>query len=246
MAATTGEKARLLDLVTSVLELVRDGQRKPDGVSRILQTIKDNPNFISQLFPLHAPVEIITSGNFHLQLLDWQRFFQEVRGVKVSLKHLRSIAIPQAKDEFSWLVIMLKDMTANQIYNSMSQRMKCGKYFDNLDAGNHDRISDHDYIIRVRPRVEADEEFKNFSANQIAQVGIKGMTTAERLQLEDFYHWKTRGYLDKENMTLCTGSRVPGGFVPDVNWHSDDDEVYVGWCGPGSAGGHIRVREAVS
>src|SRR3989344_6825480 len=246
MAATTGEKARLLDLVTGVLELVRDGQRNPDGVSRILQTIKDNPNFISQLFPLPAPARIITSGNFNSQLLDWQRFFQEVRGVKVSLKHLRSLHIPQAKDEFSWLVIMLKGMTANQIYNSMSQRMKFWKYFDDLDAGKHDRVSDHEYIIRVRPGVEADEEFKNLSASKISQMGIKGMTTAERLQLEDFYHWKTKGHLDKENLTFCTGSRNPGGNVPDGNWASDDGRVGVNWYFPDYAFGSLRVREVVS
>lgn len=45
MTAITGKKARLLDLVTGVLEMTRDGTRDIDEVSEVLQFLKDDPNF---------------------------------------------------------------------------------------------------------------------------------------------------------------------------------------------------------
>jgi len=45
MAAKTDQKARLLDLTTSLLELTRDGDREYDSVCNVLQIIKDKPNF---------------------------------------------------------------------------------------------------------------------------------------------------------------------------------------------------------
>lgn len=49
MTATTDQKARLLDLTTGVLELVRDGKRSIEDVSDVLQIIKDNQDFLMQL-----------------------------------------------------------------------------------------------------------------------------------------------------------------------------------------------------
>jgi len=45
MVATTDQKARLLDLVTGVLELTRDGKRDAGAVCELLQLVKDNPEF---------------------------------------------------------------------------------------------------------------------------------------------------------------------------------------------------------
>ncbi len=49
VVATTGQKARLLGLITGVLELVRDGKRDIEEVCRILQVIKDQRDFASAL-----------------------------------------------------------------------------------------------------------------------------------------------------------------------------------------------------
>jgi hypothetical protein len=54
MTATTDQKARLLDLTTGVLELVRDGKRDINSVSAVLQTIKDDRDFVTRL--LGSPV----------------------------------------------------------------------------------------------------------------------------------------------------------------------------------------------
>ena len=49
MVATTNQKARLLDLVTGILELVRDGKRNAGDVSNVLQVIKDERDFAKRL-----------------------------------------------------------------------------------------------------------------------------------------------------------------------------------------------------
>lgn len=47
--ATTDQKARLLDLTTGILEMVRDGNRDIGQVSAVLQAIKDDPEFAARL-----------------------------------------------------------------------------------------------------------------------------------------------------------------------------------------------------
>lgn len=49
MNATTEQKARLLDLITGVLEMVRDGKRDISSVSAVLQIIKDDTAFATRL-----------------------------------------------------------------------------------------------------------------------------------------------------------------------------------------------------
>jgi len=43
-----------------------------------------------------------------------------------------------------------------------------------------------------------------------------------------------------------TGSRNQDGNVPDVNWNSDNREVYVNWYNSDNANGNIRSRSEVS
>jgi len=54
MTAITDQKARLLDLTTGVLELVRDGKRNIGDVSAVLQIIKNDNDFVTRL--LGSPV----------------------------------------------------------------------------------------------------------------------------------------------------------------------------------------------
>lgn len=49
MVATTDQKARLLDLVTGILELTRDGRRDAEEIGAVLQVIKDDPEFARRL-----------------------------------------------------------------------------------------------------------------------------------------------------------------------------------------------------
>ena len=92
--------------------------------------------------------------------------------------------------------------------------------------------------------MEADEKYKNLSANQIKGMNIKTETLAERL-IHELKHFKETGkHLDIVNWTLCAGSRYSGEGVPYVRWFGGT--FGVGWVGSGDASDGLRSRQAVS
>ena len=65
MVATTEQKARLLDLVTNVLELTRDGKRDATEVASVLQIIKDDRGFAERLLGLTATPTVSFKRDMH-------------------------------------------------------------------------------------------------------------------------------------------------------------------------------------
>lgn len=94
--------------------------------------------------------------------------------------------------------------------------------------------------------IEADEEYKNMSANDLDEKGVKGITLRERLLMEIQYFKETGNHLDVDNVTLCSGSRDSGGDVPSVYWDSARRGVYVDWGGLSRSYSSLRARVAVN
>lgn len=73
-------------------------------------------------------------------------------------------------------------------------------YSNDLDAdvaeNDRDPNRDGSYAIQVHANVEADEEFKNLSANQLKKRNHQGITLLERLLLELAYYLTTNQHLD--------------------------------------------------
>ena len=92
-----------------------------------------------------------------------------------------------------------------------------------------------------RDVVEADEKYKDKSAEDLEKAGIVGITLRERLIMELDHFKETGGHFDVENITLCTGSRGADGSVPVADW--DDGEFRVSWAYPGSSYPRLRSRE---
>ncbi|MCX6746397.1 MAG: hypothetical protein NTX00_05325 [Candidatus Parcubacteria bacterium] len=170
-----------------------------------------------------------------------ERFYLEVFGLTVDFSDL---SIPEKKEGFNWLTVMLQGLTANRLFDECKKRFAVWRYTNDLNAIKSVRTTEKTYAISVRDRIEADEENKNKSANDCAKEGINGITLEERLFLEVFYHWRTGKHLDIKNATFCSGSRDSDGTVPCVRWHGD--EMDVDYCRPGSADGRLRARAAVS
>ena len=95
--------------------------------------------------------------------------------------------------------------------------------------------------------IEADEEYKNMSWNDLNEKYDinEFMTFRERIILERNYFKKTGKHLDVENYTL-TSSRGSVGRVPSVCWRAGGGELRVYWCFPAFADGGLRARRAVS
>jgi len=183
-------------------------------------------------------------------LAEWQRFYAKVFGIQISQVDLSGIRIPIERQGFGWLVVMLQGMTARRLFDKCRERFGTWRYNEGEDLDKvvkSDRTAkDCPYAVWFRDRVEADEELKSKSADNLKQAGVQGITLEERLLLELFYYWKTGKHLDLKNVTLCSGSRHSDGCVPGVCWVGYCDRLSVCWYDPVDAVGSIRSRQAVS
>lgn len=180
----------------------------------------------------------------HKLIEKWQKFYKKVFGESLDFS---GIYIPKRPGKDWWLVIVAKGMTPQRLFGKCRDQFGGWKWTDkNLDEiVISDRTAkEGHYAIWVRARIEADEEFKNLSANQLKDQKHNGITLEERLVLELFHFWKTKKHLDIHNWTLCAGSRDSDGYVPRVFW--GDDKLGVCRCDPGHASDFLRSREAVS
>ncbi|MDD5043805.1 MAG: hypothetical protein PHD51_04080 [Patescibacteria group bacterium] len=191
-----------------------------------------------------------TESKLDIQLEEIVRFYQEVFGLTVDATQ---VVLPPERQRFGWLLLVPAEMTLNRAWAKCQERFKeyWSYYGDDLDQAvpinERDPAKIGAYAVRFRDRVEADEEWKNTSANQIASKEITTITLLERLSLGLWYHWKTGGkHLDIHNWTLCAGSRDSYGNVPHVSLDAGG-EFRVGCFHPGfGCGGGLRPREAAA
>lgn len=235
-------------------KLILDGKRDPRQVLRLLQVVVENPDFISILdAPRNASVSTEPAGGW---AAEYTRFYAEVFGLEVNFV---GVEIPAEQPGFGWVVMIPQGLTLNQTWAKCQERFPAESYIgSDLDQAvlTSDRTSAKAYAKRLRNRVEADEENKSLSADDLKANGHwgiallerlvlkanghQGITLLERLVLELWYHWKTGDHLDLVNVTLCAGSRHSAGHVPRVGWYDDQLNVYDGY--PGDAEGSIRSR----
>ena len=181
-----------------------------------------------------------------VRLQEQLRFYSEVFGLDVDVTGLK---LPSEREGFGWLLLVPAGMTLNIAWAKCRERFKsCYSYMgDDLDkavpTNERDPAKLGTYAIRFRDRVEADEEWRDTSANNITTKKIATITLLERILLELWYHWKTGGkHLDIMNGTLCSGSRCSDGSVPDVSMGGG--YFYVSWGSPDCSDGRLRPREA--
>ena len=187
---------------------------------------------------------IDASGKVLTEITDWQQFYHDLFGLEIDLLGL---SVPAKKKGFDRLVIVAQGMTLQRLYDNCVKLCPCWKWTDDdLDkiVQSERTAKDGTYAVWFRDVVEADEELKNLSANDLKEKGIPGITLEERLLMELKYFKETGNHLDIKSWTLCSGSRCSDGEVPYVRWRSGG--LGVGWDRPGSAFVGLRSRRAVS
>jgi len=205
-------------------------------------TVQELAHFLKRENPFEPP-------SYHKFILEWQKFYQKIFNITIDLSQVR---IPEPKQGFNWLIIMLQGLTAQKLYDKCKVLFGAWKWTDRildevLDQTKSVRNpANGTYAVWVRDRVEADEELKNKSANDLQKANIQSITLEECLLLELFYWWKTEKHLDILNWTLCAGSRFDGGRVPRVHWFGYYDQLGVDWCSSDCASDRLRAREVVS
>ncbi len=205
-------------------------------------TVQELARFLKRENPFKTP-------SYHRVVLEWEKFYKKIFNITIDLSNVR---IPEKRDSFNWLLIMIPGLTAQKLYDKCEELFRSwkwtGKSLDEiLDQTKSARNpANGTYAIWLRDRVEADEELKNKSANDLQQSDTQGITLEERLLLELFFYWKTKKHLDVISWTLCSGSRYRDGCVPGVGWRGYCGGLDVGGCDPDRAPGSLRSREAVS
>lgn len=178
---------------------------------------------------------------------DWEKFLKEA--FKISLPSRKKILLPQTRPGFGWGIITPKGMTNERALQSYAGICPIWRWTnDNLDKLTTSvRNTDNTHVVWVRDRIEADEEQKNKSYNDLQVAGISGVTLVERLLLGRWFYYKTSQHLDMLSITRCDGSRGSGGGVPGVRWCGDGDGGRLGvyWDGTGRRDEGVRSREAV-
>lgn len=173
----------------------------------------------------------------------WEHFYLTIFGLTVDFSQVK---IPVQMDGFTRLIFVAKELTMNGVYDACAKRFKCWPYNDDLDAAVtvNDRTPTGGYAIWVRDTVEADENLKDLSADDIKKQKIVTMTLLERMLYELKWFLETGKHLDVGNVTLCAGSRYSGGYVPSADWRDGGFGIYwydAGYCNPS-----LRARQAVS
>jgi len=187
---------------------------------------------------------IDASGKVLTEITDWQQFYHDLFGLEIDLLGL---SVPAKKKGFDRLVIVAQGMTLQRLYDNCVKLCPCWKWTDDdLDkiVQSERTAKDGTYAVWFRDVVEADEELKNLSANDLKEKGIPGITLEERLLMELKYFKETGNHLDIKSWTLCSGSRYSVDGVPRVDWGSV--RLRVDWYRPDDASGYLRSRRAVS
>lgn len=172
----------------------------------------------------------------------WSSFYAKHFGITVCLSGLH---VPPKPDYVCRAIVIVPGITNNQVFDACTKAFKAWRYENDLDTvRDMAKRPDGPYVVWVRDVVEADDDMKNKSANDIERAGICTLTLKERMILEIAYFDETGKHLDINNWTLCAGSRGSGGLVPGVFWR--DDELHVYWTRVGRRGSSLRARVVVS
>lgn len=238
----------LYGLQADVSGLVREGKRKPEDMLKILQLINDREDCGVALLGAPRQSSLIITFPQELWVPQWEKYYCDEHGIRVNLGPIMKAVSVAEHPEFSWPVFPIPKVGLNRAWAKCQDHYSCYSVFGNdieRAMKEHQRNAGiSPYIVRFRPRVEADEENKNLSANQLKESNASCITILERILLEDFIWCLTGGFhLDMRNVTLCAGSRGSNGNVPSADWL--DCQFRVRGCNPDDAYVLLRARSAV-
>ena len=243
--------------------LITQGQKKQvgrfitDGAESFLENLSIRKDVAQKVIErggelqaaIKAAVERAIYELSGVPIFEWTLFYRDFFGLDVDLSGVR---IPGHRNGFNRMIVVANELfTASNgkpymfIIEAMKKHFPVCIYADDLDKVivKNDRQPDKmSYAVCFRDRVEADEELKNLSADDLAKRNIQGITCLERLLYELKYFAETGKNLDIDNWTLCSGSRVSDGDVPSVSRRG----VGVFVCCDHSSGAvdHLRSRSA--
>lgn len=178
---------------------------------------------------------------------EWQEFYLKYFQMTVDFT---GVIIPDDPGGFDRVIFIPQGLTFAAVIKVIYEQLqfKGEDYTNNLDneVAENVRTPYESYAIRVRRRCNADEEWRNISANKLKQQNVNCVTLMERLVYELKFWSETNSHLDDNYWTLCAGSRDSYGYVPKVHWFLDGRGVDIGLQNPNEAYVYLCARQAVS
>jgi hypothetical protein len=183
-----------------------------------------------------------TSAEF---VRSWLDFYRDLFEIKADFSNLR---IPAHQENFDRLIIVAQGMRPDILYH------KCRELFLGWKSTNKelDEVIQSErssqagpYAVWFRDSIEADEDLKNLSVEDLKIKSIPGITLEERLLYELKYYTETNGHLDPETFTLCSGSRYNDGFIPTVRYRVTCVGLGIHWHEKQNRFAGMRARRAV-
>ena len=173
----------------------------------------------------------------------WKSIYREWFGLE---KDFSNFYIPKHYDlNKNFSIIVPRELSISSCVDGIAKKNLLNSYSTNLDERiirNNRTSQNGDYIVLFKKNIEADEEFKNFSANQLEAVYHNGITLMERLLLGVLYFYETKKQLDVVNKTLCSGSRDLCGNVPLVYYY---EGIEIDWYGINGSSPDLRSRVVI-
>jgi hypothetical protein len=186
------------------------------------------------------------SDTYSRERADWKGFYRKFFGLGADFTGTR---VP-TKPEGRWRLILIPaGHESNRMLPAMRTHFSVWAADESLDrAVCYDaRSALHgSYAVWVRDGVGPDDEYLGKSTDAADTKANIGVTLLERLLLELKFFYETGQHLDCGSVTLCTGSRVLGGYVPGVGWYPDRRKVGVSWFAVDGAYPAHGLRQAVS
>jgi len=175
---------------------------------------------------------------------EWVEFYRKYFRLNVDFS---AVIIPADPGGHARVIFIPKGLTIMQVVKAMRKKFGVYLYAEEMDkvVRKNDRVADHNYAIRVRDRVDADEELNYLSANQLKMRGDIVITLLERLVYELKYFDETGSHLDIDNWTLCAGSLSSDGNVPNVRWYSRNPGLHIDPFFPDFSTYQLRARSVV-
>jgi len=183
-----------------------------------------------------------------LDLARWSDVYLKLFNRRPDLSGIRIPEKPEGVGPVRLIVVAkeLLEWTGNKPLEGVQEALK--KHFPGWEYDNDLDVAiptnDRDpkngsYAVWVKDARGADDDLENFSADDLAEKGIPGITMLERQLLEADYFWQRGEHLDQQNWTLCSGSRDRDGSVPHVNWN---DWFRVNWASRSTRNPRLRSR----
>lgn len=166
----------------------------------------------------------------------WTKIYREYFGLD---KDFSSLELPDDYDSEKHFGVIVSGITMNEILEGMEKKFQVDPYVRDLNKEVRGRM-EKNYFIFFKKNIEADEDLIFLPAFVLKNMRHNGITLRERMLLEILSLETVGEFLDRERVTLCSGSRYYNGLVPTM--YEQKGEILISWRKDNASLFHVSSR----